>query len=266
MPFGLFATKSTYDAKAGAHKFKATVVSLAMTEFEEPRFDLNNDAHLSRISECTAALNEHLPILQSRDKHIAIGFGIAGAALALAAVIPFGLTIAISGVAYGAYFLGGRDDPYNKFNAALEELAHCCDWALSDFNSHKICHENVKAMLKTLAPFVTRDDLITIMGSESEANRVINALKILNSHEQDVHHAPETTQNLPKPTPYQLATRDTVNYHLYGYQQGGSLASLGHVILIYLQTAYSYVCNLISEAFNKTEEESNHDSAAAMKV
>ena len=260
MPFGLFATKSTYDAKAGAQKFKATVVSLAITELQETHFDLHNDDHLTRLRECTAALNEHLPVLQSRDKHIAIGFGIAGVALALAAVIPFGLTIAISGVAYGAYFLGGRDDPYNKFNAALEELAHCCDWALSDLNSHKICHENVKAMLKTLAPFVTRDDLITIMGSESEANRVINALEILNRHEQDDHHASETTQNLPKPTPYQLATRDTVNYHLYGYQQGGSLASLGHVIAIYFQTAYSHICNLISEAF------SNHDSSAAMKV
>ena len=241
MVFGLFQPKIKYDAQAGAQKFKASILSTTITERDEMLFSVDNDAHLAKVRECTAALNEHLPTLQNRDKHIAIGFGIAGVALALAAVIPFGLTIAISGVAYGAYFLGGRDDPYNKFNVALEELAHCCDWALSDLsNPTKVKHDDIQAMLATLLPFVTEKDLITIMGSEDEANKLIRALQSLNT--QEVLAAP-----------YQLATKDTVNYHLYGYQQGGSLASLGQVLRIYFQTAFTYVCNLMSGALNKPQ-------------
>ena len=248
----LFAPKNPYNAEVGKNKFLLSVSSAS--------FKLNNRTHLQKIIECTAAVNEHQPILQSRDKHIAIGFTVAGAALALSSIIPFGLTIAMTGVAYGAYFLGGRDEPYNNYNAALEELAHCCDWALSDVqDTDKFKNGDINAMLKALAPRVTKEDLIKIMGNDKEAEQVVKALDALYAQELSAHTNQASTSllDLPKPVPYKLATRDEMSYHLYGYQQGGSLESLGNVVRIYFQKAFAYVCNLFTGASSTTPDNSS---------
>ncbi len=264
MVFGLFAKKIPYDAVAGAEKFKKTVLSLAVNPTREAPFNLQDQNHLDILKNCTASVNQHLPVLQSRDIHIAIGFGVAVGALILSAFVPFGLTIALAGVAYGAYFLGGRDEPYNKFNAALEELAHCCDWALSDIMStDKFKNDDIKAMLKTLAPLVTKEDLVIIMGSDDEANRVIKALEDLSAqelldHEEAIsNQTPASPLNLPKPVPYKLATKHDINYNLYGYKQGGSLLTLANVATIYFQKAFTYIWNLIAGA-NKTPDDANN--------
>lgn len=251
MIFGFFPkTNTPYDALAGAQRFKKTLVNLATDEL---MFNLREEDHLQKIRECTAAVNQHLPVLQNRDIHIAIGFGVAIGALLLSAVIPFALTIALTGVAYGAYFIGGRNDPYNKFNASLEELAHCCDWALSDVsNTDKFKNEDIKAMLRTLAPRVTKEDLVIIMGSDEEANRVIKAIEDLNAQELRDHEYANTTDiesqtsplNLPKPVPFKLATRNDVYYHLYGYKQGGSLTTLAKVVGLFFQKAFTSICSL----------------------
>lgn len=252
MPFFPSTKKNPYNARVESQKFKATLLEETMGLNDEIAFNLNNDAHLAKVRDCTDVLNTYLPILQSHDRHIATGFGIAIAALALSAVIPFGLTIAMTGVAYGAYFLGKRDVPYNQFNAALEELAQCCDWALSDVtDKSKFDNEHIKNMLNTLASFVTKDDLITIMGSADEAQKVIEALHEL--HEQEQNDA------------YQLATKESVNYHLYGYQQGGSLASMANVARIYFQKAASFLWALITNAMSKTAE-NNAEEATGMKI
>ena len=241
---GIFAKKIPYDALAGAKKFNQSIATIVATEAQEVQFDVNNNRHLARVRECTAAVNQHLSVLQNRDKHIATGFGIAGAALALSAVIPFGLTIAMSGIAYGAYFLGGRDEPYYKFNAALADLAHCCDCALSDDPMNRIKNNNIKDMLKTLAPLVTKEDLITIMGNEKEADRVVGALNALNK--QNAQTSNEIASS------YRLATRNDLHYHLYGYEQGGTLASLANVAIIYFQKAFAYIWRQVSESSNNT--------------
>ncbi len=235
---GLFAQSSkTYDPRVAAQQFKQTLT----TPSNQIEFSLTNDEHLSRIKECTLAVNEQLSILKHRDEHIAIGFGIGVCALVLSPILPFGLTIAMSGVAYGAYFLGGRDDPYNKFNIALEHLAHCCDWALSDIkNEDKFTNEIIQDMLKTLAPLVTQADLITIMGNEEEANTLLQGLDVLNKHMN------------PSKAPFKLAMNDEYNYHLYGYRRGGSLDSLINVLRISFHKAFTFACQLFINEASKT--------------
>lgn len=226
-------------------QFNQTIHSLNNTT-PPSTFELTNDAHLNKVIEYINAVNTHLPVLKHRDQRIATGFAIAGAALAFSAIIPFSLTIAMSGVAYGAYYLGGRDEPYNKFNAALEGLAHCCDWALSDLtDQNKLKNEHIKQMLKTLASHATQEDLVTIMGSEAEAECIIKALAALT--EQEASNAMNTKKTV---SPYKLATKDDFNYHLYGYKQGGTLASLATVVKLSFQKAFAYICELVSGASN----------------
>lgn len=234
---------------------KQSVANISVPAPEPVAFDAAEaSGHMEIVKSCTDAVNVNLSVLQNRDKQIAYGFSSAGAALALSSLIPFGLTIAMAGVAYASYFLGGRDDPYNKFNTALEELAHCCDWALSNPTPDIFKDKNIQDMLKTLAPLVTRKDLVAIMGSDVEAQRVEKALIDLHKQENlDYDATKETTTSLlelPKPAPYKLAEKDDLAYHLYGYKQGGSLAALANVARIYFTKAFQYVCKLAFDAYN----------------
>lgn len=267
--FGMFAKKNPYDAVIGAAKFNKTIASMAINSSEEILFDLEQQDHLTRINECTKAVNQHLPVLKNLDKHIAIGLGSAMGALLLSAVLPFGLTIAMTGVAYGAYFLGGRDEPFNQFNAALEELAHCCDWALSDLsNTKKLQNEDIKAMLKTLAPLVTKADLLVIMGDEKEADKVIKAIDDLNAQQLQEYNAAmqleDAPQHLSKPVPVQLATKNDVHYTLYGYKQGGTFLTLANLTALSIQKVFTYLSNLMFGAATTTTNSSDNSDNASV--
>ena len=262
MAFTLFSKKPPYVAAEAKAKFQKVLGGVAHAG--EVAFDVTHEDHIQKVIDCTAALNQYLPVLKNRDTHIASGFATATVALALASIIPFGLTIAMAGVAYASYWLGGRDEPYNKFTAALEELAHCCDWALSealDDESYtaKVNTPAIKAMLLQLAPYVTKADLIDIMGSEKEAANVELALSKLHAEEPATEAGVDKggILNLNKPVAYQLATTNDLTYHLYGYKQGGSLATLANVVRIYAQKAFAYVYNLIQNTFFNHETD-NH--------
>ena len=187
-------------------------------------FAISNETHLEVVNACTKSVQDKLSKLQSIDTKAAIGFAVGTSAL-LFSFITFSYPIGLSGFAYGAYQLGLRAHAHQEYQQALEDLVRCCDWAANNGDQTTdgvMNNESIVAMLKELAPLMTKEQIMPILANQHEEKLFKKMAELVPNFENQ---------------------KDNLQYKMYGYGQGASMKELAMAVASYMTQAVTKLFN-----------------------
>ncbi len=175
-------------------------------------FNPNTASDVTVLTNSTTTLTDKLAELQDLDKHIITGFAVGTTAFALSSLLPFGVTMAIAGFGYSAYYIGQRAQLAMEYRVALSDAVACLKWTLGDVDKKEnkdaiLQSTQVKELFDTLSPLMSEPQLRAAIDNTVEDDLVVEA------NEKTILLFGRTLNNQEK----------ALVYGIYGYEQGGAL-------------------------------------------
>ncbi len=189
-----------------------------------------SEMNINIIKELTFNTRNKLIDLKAIDKEISAAFTL-GIIASFSSFIPFSWLLAPAALIYTGYLAKDRDAAYKEYEESLASLHRCCDWAINNGTetTQKIMEDDaVKNMLRELSLAMTIEQMKDIIADGMEPTY----FKTLASPEQNI-----TDEDLLKEAYklYDQKKEQTLNYKLYGYDQGGSIAGVLMKMAVYLK-------------------------------
>ena len=186
------------------------------------QYNSSSQTHTNIIKELTNAARNKLLDVKAIDKEISVAFSL-GVVASLSSFIPFNWLIMPMAFIYTGYLAKERDAAYAEYTVSLAALRLCCDWAVNNESSTQgdmdLAH--VKSMLNLLSQVMTKKQLGGVIRDELEKT-FFDTINITDE-----------------------VKKDTLDYKIYGYDQGGSISAI-------LTEVGSYMKRLLTKAATDT--------------
>ncbi len=186
------------------------------------QFNPNSPNHTNIIKELTIAARNKLLDVKAIDKEISVAFSL-GVVASLSSFIPFNWLIMPMAFIYTGYLAKERDAAYAEYTDSLAALHRCCDWAVNNVTTTQddMNLGHVQSMLNLLSQVMTQEQLKGVIKNELEGG----FLATINITDE--------------------VKKDTLDYKIYGYDQGGSISAI-------LTEVGSYMKRLLTKAATDT--------------
>ncbi|MFY7697323.1 MAG: hypothetical protein ACOVQX_00605 [Legionella sp.] len=207
---------------------------------EQIIFDPASQIHNDLLIQCNDIVTSKLYELQSIDRKIVLGFALGSISFALSWFMPFA-SIAACSLMYASYQLGLRENSYQEFKHAINNLAWCCQWSIvgEQTFTQLISLSSINQMLKTLSVHTTREQLLSCVAPPYQ--------QAVTEYQQKVR-AEQTLQLFGE----QLNAEQTTAYtKVYGYDQCGIFDLIKTAFLV-----IKYGLHTAKQSFFNQQEES----------
>ena len=186
------------------------------------QYKSSSPIHTQIIKELTIAARNKLLDVKAIDKEISVAFSL-GVVASLSSFIPFNWLIMPMAFIYTGYLAKERDAAYAEYTDSLAALHRCCDWAVNNDGTTQddMNLGHVQSMLNLLSQVMTQEQLKGVIKNELEGG----FLATINITDE--------------------VKKDTLDYKIYGYDQGGSISAI-------LTEVGSYMKRLLTKAATDT--------------
>ena len=217
------------DFTSDAHKtLKTTVTSPLFSQLPESvrlneQYKFNRTpAQLAVIKDCTQIAQQKLQDCKAVDKEAALALAFGVAALATG-WLPFTWIIMPMAFIYSGYLIKERAPAFDEYTKSLKDLVLCAQWAINNEYTKQADMEapEVEEMLNLLQQVMTKEQLKDLIVDGPLEDNFINTIAMSDEDKEK-----------------------TLEYKVYGFEQGGSLSAIATKI-------GSYIHNVMSELAGK---------------